>query len=121
MLISRARYERDMAGLRAEAARLMKERDTACEERDAFKAAAKTSAEHFVQADAEKGQLVAAEQRREALDIVKGKRLIEGGRTGTMPSSLTLAARDNERARGLQAQLDILQTAVLRCTCGGAA
>jgi hypothetical protein len=121
MLISRARYERDMAGLRAETARLRKERDTALEERDAFKVAAKTSATHFVQADAANGQLVAAEQRREALDVVKGKRLIEGGRTGATPSPLTLAARDNARARGLQDRLDELQAAVLRCTCGGAA
>jgi hypothetical protein len=103
MLISRARYERDMAGLRAEAARLLKERDTAREERNVFQAAAKTSAEHFVQADTEK------------------ERLIEGGRTGALTSLATLAARDHERARGLQAQLDILQAAVLRCTCGGAA
>ncbi|WP_262058568.1 hypothetical protein [Streptomyces sp. STR69] len=112
MLISRARYERDMAGLRAEAARLMKERDTAREERDAFQAAAKTSAEHFVQADADKEQLAAA---------VEGKPLIEGGRTGGLTSLAALAARDHERARGLQKQLDILQAAVLRCTCGGAA
>lgn len=103
MLITRARYERDMAGLRAEAARLLKERDTAREERDAFQATAKTSAEHFVQADIEK------------------ERLIEGGRTGALTSLATLAARDHERALGLQKQLDILQAAVLRCTCGGAA
>jgi hypothetical protein len=91
-----------MAGLRAEAARLLKERDTAREELDAFQAA-KTSAEHFVQADTE------------------NERLIEGGRAVALTSLATLAARDHERARGLQAQLDILQAAVLRCTCGGAA
>jgi hypothetical protein len=121
ILILRTRHEADMAGLRAEAERLRKERDTAVEERDAFRTAAKTSAEHFVQADADKSQLVAAERRREALAVVKGKRLIEGGRTGTVSSPLVLAARDNQRARQLQDRLDTLQAAVLRCTCGGAA
>jgi hypothetical protein len=121
ILILRTRHEAEMAGLRAQVERLRKERDTALEERDAFQTAAKTSAEHFVQADADKSQLVAAEQRREALAVVKGELLIEGGRTGTPASALTLAARDNQRARQLQDRLDQLQAAVLRCTCGGAA
>lgn len=106
MLISRARYERDMAGLRAQASRLLKERDAAREERDIVQAAA------AAKTDADKVQLVAA---------VKDEPLIEGGRTGALTSLATLAARDHERALGLQKQLDILQAAVLRCTCGGAA
>jgi len=81
MPVSRARYERERTDLLAEVNRLRTERDDARKERDAFKAAAKTSAEHFVQADAANEELVAAEQRREALAIVKGKHLIEGGRT----------------------------------------
>lgn len=121
IFMSTARHEAEMNALHSQVVRLRDERDAAIEERDAFKAAAKTSATHFVQADAANGQFVAAEQRREALDVVKGKRLIEGGRTGATPSPLTLAARDNARARGLQDQLDQLQAAVLRCTCGGAA
>lgn len=120
MLISRARYERDMASLRAEGERLRKERDTAREERAAFKAAAETSAEHFVQADAATEQLVAVEQRRGALAVVKGEQLIEGG-TNAPTSPLALAARDRQRAAQLQDQLDVLQAAVLRCRCGGAA
>jgi hypothetical protein len=120
ILILRTRHEAEMAGLRAQVERLRKERDTALEERDAFQTAAKTSAEHFVQADADKSQLVAAEQRREALAVVKGEVLIEGG-TNAPTSPLAAAARDNQRARQLQDRLDQLQAAVLRCTCGGAA
>jgi hypothetical protein len=112
MLISRARYERDMASLRAETARLLTERDTAREERDTVQAAARAKVEQVIQADANKEQLVTA---------ATGERLIEGGRTGALTSLATLAARDHERAIGLQKQLDILQAAVLRCTCGGAA
>ena len=120
ILILRSRHDADMAGLRAQVERLRKERDTALSERNAFKAAAETSATHFVQADAVNEQLVAAERRREAVAVVKGEVLIEGGTNGpTLPSSV--AARDRRRAAQLQDRLDLLQAAVLRCTCGGAA
>ncbi|MFC8515534.1 hypothetical protein [Streptomyces sp. NPDC057257] len=83
MLISRARYERDMAGMQAEVTRLRRERDVALSERDGFKAAAKTAAEQFTRADEERQLLADAEQRREALAVVCGEVLVEGGRTGT--------------------------------------
>ncbi|MFI1562144.1 hypothetical protein ACH4ZX_03620 [Streptomyces sp. NPDC020490] len=65
MLIFRARYERDMASMRAENARLSRDLDAARTELDAVQAAAKTAAN--------------AAPRRDTPAAEVGERLIEGG------------------------------------------
>lgn len=120
ILISRARHEREMASLRAKTAQLRKKLDQAIDERDAFKAAAKTAAQQFTTADDQRQQLADAEVRREALATVRGERLIEGGYP--TPTPLTIRARrDRERAHKLDGRLAELEAINARCTCGGAA
>lgn len=120
ILMSRARHEREMAGLRAETERLRKKCDQAIGERDAFKAAAETAARQFTAADDQRQQLAEADARREALAIVRGERLIEGGYA--TPTPLTVGARrDRERAQRLDSRLAELEVINARCTCGGAA
>ncbi|MFC9847753.1 hypothetical protein ACFWFF_01385 [Streptomyces sp. NPDC060223] len=112
MFVSRHRYERDMAALRADAERLRAERDTARDERDAFRTAAKTSAEQFVTADAAlMRQLVDAEKSRTAVAVVLGEPLIEGGRSGRPVRPEAVALRERDRARLLERRLAEVQAA----------
>ncbi len=104
ILMFKGRHMAEVAALRAELERVRGERDEALKERKAFKAAAETSSELFVQADADKAQLVAAEQRREALAVVRGEQLVEGGQTDSgRPQTECLRCRQlAERVATLQ-------------------
>ncbi|MFF7949081.1 hypothetical protein [Streptomyces griseorubiginosus] len=104
--MTRARHERDMAGLRAEAERLRKQRDEARDERDAFHSAARAAARQVVEAD---------ERRPTGTD--GDTTLIEGGRSGRPNSPIS----DRDQAKKLAERLAELQAATERCTCGGAA
>lgn len=109
--VSRRRAERELNAVRADRERIRGERNQFAEDRDAFKAAAKTSAERFVAADAEKQQLVQAEERRTAVAVVFGEQLLEGGRSGRPVRPEAVALRDRDRARALERRLAELQAA----------
>lgn len=117
--ITTRRYRQDTDALRAETARLRRERDAALEERDAFKTSARTAAEKFTAADAARQQLVRAAQRGPSPALDLGNELIEGGRTGLAVDPVSVAARERDRARALEQRLAELQAANERCTCGG--
>ncbi|MFH9977906.1 hypothetical protein ACH4ND_01335 [Streptomyces sp. NPDC017179] len=118
-LTTTRRLRREALILHADIHRLRSERDTARDERDAFKTAAATAARQF--ADATQPRQQPAAGRRPAVSLVKSKQLIEGGRSDATLSPLTVAARANARARALEERLAVLQAANMHCTCGGAA
>ncbi|WP_129307957.1 hypothetical protein [Streptomyces sp. L2] len=96
-IVSRARYERDIAVLRAETARLRRERDNARDECGAYKVAATTAA-------------------RQVIDAEDAPRLIEGGRVHISTPSEELA-RARAQARALEKRLAELTAANQACTC----
>jgi len=90
------RLEQELLAAHAETTRVRAERDTALDERDAFKAAAQTAARIAGQADV----------------------YAEGGRPGkTTPLTLELA-RSRDQARALDTRLAQLEAINQRCTCG---
>lgn len=115
-LTTTRRLRREALALHADIHRLRKERDTARDERDAFKAAATTAARMV--ADATQPRQQPAPGPRPKVSLLKTPaRLIEGGHSNTTLSPLTVAAQANARARALEERLATLQTANMRCTC----
>ena len=96
-------HRREVLALHAVIARLRDERDKARDERNAFKAAARTASRQYTEADHERQQL------------------IEGGpaKQAGHPDEELLRARG--QARALEEQLADLQTINERCICGGSA
>ena len=99
-LVTKRRHDQELLAANAETARVRAERDTALDERDAFKEAAKTAARIVSQGDV----------------------YAEGGRPGGPPTPLHLQLRrSREQARALDKQLAHLEAINQRCTCGGTA
>ena len=97
-LTTRRRLERELLAAHAETARVRAERDAALDERDAFKAAARSAARIAGQADV----------------------YAEGGRPGGTPTPLHLQLlRSRDQARALDKRLAELEAINQRCTCGG--
>ncbi|MHC5259869.1 hypothetical protein ACYSUO_18485 [Streptomyces sp. UC4497] len=72
-LVTRRRFVRDLKAATADRERLRGERDQFAKDRDAFKAAAESSAEHYVQADEARAAAVRrADQLQARLDDALG-------------------------------------------------
>ena len=98
-LVTTRRRDQELLAAHAETTRVRNERDAALDERDAFKAAAKTAARIVSQGDV----------------------YAEGGRPGrTTPLTVDLA-RSREQVRALDKRLAELEAINRRCTCGGTA
>jgi hypothetical protein len=104
------RHRAELLAAHAETTRMREERDNALSERDAFKASAKAAARIVAETD---------ERQRQALAVVTGEALVEGGRTGRQTPLLVDLIRTRDRARTLEARLAELQAINERCTCGG--
>ncbi|ODA69247.1 hypothetical protein [Streptomyces sp. AVP053U2] len=96
-LTTTRRLEQELLAAHAENTRLRDERDTALEERDAFKTAAQTAARIAGQSEV----------------------YAEGGRPGKQTPLTVDLARSREQARALDKRLAELEVINQRCTCGG--
>lgn len=94
--VTRRQRDRELLAAHAEAARLRNERDTALQERDAFKEAART-ADRIVH---------------------HGDVYAEGGRPGRKTPLTLELARSRDHARALDKRLAELEAINQRCTCG---
>ncbi|MFD6324229.1 hypothetical protein ACFWOL_15465 [Streptomyces sp. NPDC058442] len=110
-LITLRRHRAELLAARAENNRLRAERNTAIDERDAFKEAAKTAARIVDE----------AAQKQPALAVAAGRALVEGGHTGKQTPLTVQLYRFREQARALDARLAELEVINRRCTCGGTA
>ncbi len=99
-LTTTRRLRQELLAAHAETTRVRAERDTALDERDAFKIAAKTAA-----------------------GIVgQGEVYAEGGRPGSPPTPLHVQLRrSREQALALDKRLAELEAINRRCRCGGTA
>lgn len=97
-LTTTRRLEQELLAAHAETTRVRAERDTALDERDAFKEAAKTAARIAGQSEV----------------------YAEGGRPGRRTPLTVDLARSREQARALDKRLAELEAINRRCTCGGA-